>query len=240
LDLNNFLIHLSEWLGVVAVVWILRLSPNFRLRPVAFKYPRREGYVALALFALILAGAFAYYSWGGKPGSEMDVLWQRLMLSGLIMLPFIAALLIRGQPPRSTGWDRSMLVPSLRLGLALAFLTIFLRGKIFAIINGVNTQDGYYLLAWAGICLAEETIFRGYLQLRLGAWLGDRWGWLASAGMFVLWQIPRIIVDPASFVTIFVLAAGQGLVLGWLARNSGHVLSPVIYRMVSEWAVYIT
>jgi membrane protease YdiL (CAAX protease family) len=246
LTLNQFLLYLSEWLGVIAVIWLAQLSQGFKPEPLGFRYPRREGYVSLGLFALVLVFAFFFYPLTNagytsvaRLADPTGLLWQRLTVAGISALPFILALLVRGQPPRSAGWGRVMLGPSFRLGLALAFLTIFLRGKIFGLINGVSPAELYALLAWVGISLVEESIFRGYLQLRLSAWLGDRWGWLASAGLFVLWQAPRLMANQANLLVSLGLAAVQGLILGWLARKSGHVLAGAIYRVISEWAGYL-
>jgi len=224
---------------VIAVIWLAQLSKGFKPEPLGFRYPRREGYVSLGLFALVLVFAFFFYTSVARPADPTGLLWQRLTVAGISALPFILALLVRRQPPRSAGWGRAMLGPSFRLGLALAFLTIFLRGKIFSLINGVSSAELYALLAWASISLVEESIFRGYLQLRLSSWLGDRWGWLASAALFVVWQAPYLMANPANLLVSLGLAAVQGLILGWLARKSGHVLAGAIYRVISEWAGYL-
>jgi len=239
LNLNQFLLYLSEWLGVIAVIWLVQLSKSFKPQPLGFRYPRREGYVSLGLFALLLVFAFFFFTSVAKPADPIGLLWQRLAVAGISALPFILALLVRGQPPRSAGWGRAMLGSSFRVGLALAFLTIFLRGKIYSLINGVSSAEMYALLAWVGISLVEESIFRGYLQLRLSSWLGDRWGWLASAGLFVVWQVPRLMANPANLLVNLGLAAVQGLILGWLVRKSGHVLAGALYRAISEWAGYL-
>lgn len=239
MTLNQFLLYLSEWLGVIAVIWLAQLSKGFKPKPLGFRYPRREGYVSLGLFTLILVFSFFFYTSVAKPADPTGWLWQRLAVAGISALPFILALLVRGQPPRSAGWGRAMLGPSFRVGLALAFLTIFLSGKIFSLINGVSLSEMVALLAWVGISLVEESIFRGYLQLRLSAWLGDGWGWLACAGLFVVWQVPRLMTNPANLLVSLVLAAVQGSILGWLARKSGHVLGGALYRLISEWAGYL-
>jgi membrane protease YdiL (CAAX protease family) len=128
----------------------------------------------------------------------------------------------------------------LRIGLALAILVIFLRGKIFSIINGLTSQDGMALLACLGIGLAEETIFRGYIQMRLCFWLGQRWGLLATAGLFVIWQVPRLAADPANLPVNLLIVAAQALVVGWLALAGGNVLAPALYRAISEWVGFLT
>ena len=240
MDLNQFLLYLSEFLGVIAVILLASLSKSFKAKPLGFVYPRREGYVSLGLFALIMAFAFYYYSTAPNPADPVGFLWQRVTVAGISALPFILALLVRGQPLRSAGWDRAMLGPSFRVGLALAFLTIFLRGKIYSLINGVSAAEINALLALAVISLLEESIFRGYLQLRLSSWLGVRWGWLLTVVLFVLWQVPFLVAHPENMPVILGLAAIQGLILGWLALKTGSVVAGILYRTISAWAGFLS
>ena len=240
MELNQFLLYLSEWLGVIAVIWMASLRKSFKVKPLGFVYPRREGLVSLGLFALIMAFAFYYYSSMAKPADPVGLLWQRMTVAGISALPFILALLIRGQPLRSAGWDRALLGPSFRIGLALAFLTIFLRGKIYSLIDGVTPVEINALLALAVISLLEESIFRGYLQLRFSSWLGVRWGWLLATLLFVLWQVPFVVAYPEKMPVILGVAAAQGLILGWLALKSGSVVAGILYRTISAWAGFLS
>jgi membrane protease YdiL (CAAX protease family) len=239
LDLKSILLFVSEWMGVVAVTWLIWLNPRMKAHPVGFKYPAREGYVSLGLFASILALAYFFFTRTGRAPDALGLLWQRLTVDGIALAIFAVALLGRGQPLRSAGWGKAATSLGWRIGLPLAILTIFLRGKIFSIINGVTPQDGMALLACLGIGLAEETIFRGFIQMRLCFWLGQRWGLLATAGLFVVWQIPRLAANPANLPVSLLIVAAQALVVGWLALTGGNVLAPAIYRAISEWASFL-
>jgi membrane protease YdiL (CAAX protease family) len=240
LNLNSILLYISEWLGVVAVTWLVRVNTRLKQRPIAFKYPAREGYVSLGLFVSILALAYFFFTRISRAPDALGLLWQRLTVDGIALAIFALALLGRGQPLRSAGWGKVATSLGWRIGLALAFLTIFLRGKVFSIINGLSPQAGLALLACLGIGLAEETIFRGYIQMRLCFWLGERWGVLATAGLYVIWQIPRLAADPANLPINLLIVAVQGLVVGWLALTGGGVLGPALYRAISEWASFLT
>ena len=244
MNINQILAVISEWLGVIAVTLILWLNPIFRRPPVGFRYPRREGLVSFFLYILILILAFVFYSRAANPAmvrsnTPQDVLFQRLFLAGLSLVPFGLALAIRKQPIRSIGWSRQMLRPGLELGAALAFLTIFLRGKIYGLMAGVTPAEGYALLASAGLCLAEETIFRGYIQLRLCSWMGSQVGWVVTSLLFTVWQLPRLLINPVNLPINLALSLGQGLVLGWISQRSGNVLVPILYRTISEWIAFI-
>ena len=123
-----------------------------------------------------------------RPGSSG--LRASLILAGLSALPFIALLFFRRQPLRSAGWGSANLRIGLLVGLALALLTIFLRNRFNDIVRGLPPEQITLLLYWLGICLLEESIFRGYIQPRLAAWLGEIPGWVLVAALFALWRLP--------------------------------------------------
>lgn len=97
------------------------------------------------------------------------------------------------------------------------------------------------LLIWLVLALAEETIFRGYIQLRLESYFGQKWGWLATAALYLLWQMPgRLWIMPlAEMWPTLLITLVQALLLGWVMRKSGHVLAPALYRAAAGWLLMI-
>ncbi len=242
---SALILTLSEYIGVIAVVMIAALSPGFaKRRPLLFQFPFREGVISLSLFVLIFFFNIVLVSRGvtspvSRLGEDFGALWPRLLVSFFSLLAVAAALVFRRQPPLSAGWNRRLLGPSFRLGLALVFLTIFLRGEFMTLVRGIRAQQGYLLLAWVLIAFTEETIFRGYIQLRLTSWLGDWAGWFGTAFLFVVWQIPFLLADPVALPLNLALAAARAVLLGWIMRRTGQVLAPAMWRAVSEWLFYI-
>jgi membrane protease YdiL (CAAX protease family) len=166
-----------------------------------------------------------------------DLIYQAV-LAALLAAPFIIALLIRRQPLLSVGLAQRLLRPSLSLGFALALMSIFLQGKLSKILFGLTTSLGYALVAALLIGLAEEFVFRGFIQLRLSGWLGDIQGWLASTGLFVLWRLLIAVLAGASFaslgLTLLYLLAFS-LLQGWMMRKCNHIAAPVIFHAVHLW-----
>lgn len=235
---------LPEWLGVVAILMFARLSPRFRRPPLIFKYARRDGMVALSLYALILAIAFiftfvnisAFQALFSEPLRNLS---YSMLLAAISVVPFITAIIVRKQPWRSMGWNRAMAMPGLQFGLALAFLSIFLRGKFNTLVDGLATNEITALLLWLVLALAEETIFRGYLQLRFTTWWGQLPAWLGTAGLFLLWQLPRWIAQPDQLFFNLVVGAVQALFCGWMMRQSGSIIPSALFRAVSGWLSFV-
>lgn len=240
MDSRTLILAGSEVMGVIAVMLLAGLSKSIRQRPLlGFKYPRRETVISLSLISLLLALSILFYN-GIIPAPQTFVtvppeLWQQLVAGLIALLLVLALLYIRRQPIRSAGWNKTMLSPSLRLGLALAFLAVFLRGAIFSLMDGVSPAELSGLVVWLLLALAETTIFQGYIQLRLTSFFGDRFGWLAAAAVFLLWQLPRLLLQPETFWVRLGLAAVQAVLLSWLMKRSGHVAGIALYRAVSEW-----
>ncbi len=258
-----------EWMGVVAVTMLLALSPTFKRRLLIFKFPLREGLVALSCFLVLVLGLVLLYTQTQLiptviPGLAIDHLksmelasgissisastpvnyteddlLRQLTISALSLAPFAIVLLVRRQPFLSVGLGRQTLRPSITLGVALGLMTIFLRGKVYNIVGGISQAQAVYLLAMLGVGLAEEVIFRGFIQLRLTSWLGPRWGLVSTAAAFALYHIPqRILVEHISlpglalsllFPLIF------GLITGWIMQKSGNVVGLAIYHAIHNW-----
>lgn len=249
MTLNQWVALASEMLGVIAVTMLLTISPRFKqMRPLVFRYPRREGTVSLVLFAGLFLIAFLVHSGqlsvtGFAPAGAsagLVSLYQQAALALVGVLTFGAALVYRRQPVRSAGWNRALLTPALQVAIAIVLLSIFLRGMFPRLIAGLNPEQSGALPVILILALAEESVFRGYIQLRLSGWLGNIPGWLAASGLFVLYQLPRLIALPLETAAIQAgLALVYGLLAGWMMMKTRHVLAPAVYRAVSIWLTFL-
>jgi len=250
LETRQLILLASEMIGAVAVTMLLTISPKFKQLPVlGFRYPHREGVFSLFLFAVIILLSLLIY--GGRvevasliPQSSpasLENLYQRTVVALLCLLIVVAALAFRRQPLRSAGWNRPLLSSALQAGLAIVILTIFLHGKFSTMLDGISRDQGLALLLLLLLGLAEETIFRGYIHLRLSSWLGKITGWLAAAGLYTVWQLPRLLgTQTTSLMWLELgLALLQGLVLGWMMQKCRHVLAPALYRAISGWISFL-
>lgn len=249
MDKLAWLGYVIEWMGAVAVVMIAGTSPLLKsIRRIDFRFPRREATFALSVFALSYLVAFQYF--GNPifqfmldfskilPGGELA---QRTLLAVVCLVFFLLATFLRGQPLKSIGWGKANFKPGLTLGLLLVIIAIVLRGKFTTLLQGVSSEQGGLLLVCLLLALAEETIFRGYIQLRLNSFLGSTWGWLSTAALYLLWQLPgRLWVLPfAQLWPPLVVALVQALLFGWIMRKSGHVVTTVLFRAAAAWLLFI-
>lgn len=241
MERNDLILFASELIGVIAVTLLLTLSPRFRQqRVLTFRYPRREGIVALSLFAVTLVTAILFFT---GPGADIprnpattDGILPRLLMGALALMLYALVLRLRKQPIRSAGWNRTHLMPGLQLGLALGFLALFLVGKITTLFQGIPADKGTALLYWLGIALVEESIFRGYIQLRLSGWWGKWAGVAVTAALSTLWLLPIWLQLPRETALLqAALTFTQALVVGWVAQRSNHVLGGALYRAISGW-----
>ncbi|MBP8997269.1 MAG: CPBP family intramembrane metalloprotease [Anaerolineaceae bacterium] len=248
-DMKFWLGYLSEWLGVIAVVMIAGTSPMIKkIRRIEFRFPRREATFSLILFALIFFFAFQFFSnpifeflrtfAAALQGGEIA---QRMLLALFSLIPVILLMVVRGQPLKSAGWSKENTRTGLTLGVVLLILVVFLRGKFLPLLQGISNEKGsllFVILVWVA---AEETIFRGYIQLRLMSYLGDNWGWLATSLLYVLWQLPGndLLTQFSTQWPLLVLALVQGLLLGWIMRKTHHVSAPILLRVASTWLLLL-
>ena len=248
-DLKFWLGYLSEWLGVIAVVMIAGTSPMLKkIRRIEFRYPRREATFALIFFALIFFFAFLFFSdrlfeplrafAGTLVGGEIAL---RMLIALIALVPLIILLIVRGQLPKSAGWSKDNIRANLTLAVVLIILVIFLRGKLTTLLQGISIQQGSLLLVILAWVIAEETIFRGYIQLRLMSFLGTTWGWLATSLLYVLWQLPGSAVLTQFNIEwpSLVIALVQGLLLGWIMRKTYHVAAPALLRAAATWLMLL-
>jgi len=164
-----------------------------------------------------------------------------MLIALIALVPLIILLIVRGQLPKSAGWSKDNIRANLTLAVVLIILVIFLRGKFTTLLQGISIEQGSLLLVILAWVIAEETIFRGYIQLRLMSFLGTTWGWLATSLLYVLWQLPGSAVLTQFNIEwpSLVIALVQGLLLGWIMRKTYHVAAPALLRAAATWLMLL-
>jgi membrane protease YdiL (CAAX protease family) len=246
MTISELLLLVSEWLGVGSIAWIAGLSPRFHRRPINFIYQRRENIVSFSLFILALIVAYVVKT-SFYPAASFDLLSLpggvslRLILAVVLLVPFVIALVYRRQPVRTMGWGNT-LRPALQLGFGLMILVIFLHGKIFSIINHLGGEMAILFLALLVIALLEESVFRGYIYIRLTAGFGNISGLVMTALLSTIWQAALLINFSASLDAVLpgiAVILVQSLMLGWVMQKSGHIIAPALYVAMSNMIIFL-
>ncbi len=248
---QEIITRLAEMCGALAVAMLLALSPRIStVTPVGFKYPQREMKFASAVSVFLLIFASLFYFFGSS--------WLRAAsfnfsntLNDLLKLAFaalIAALVVviltryRGQPFRSMGWHKNLIRPALQFGLALIMLTLFLRGEFLGLFKGIPQDAINALILCLVIALAEESAFRGYIQMRLMSYFGKYQGWAISSIIFIVWRLPFLTIlgwGTQTFWISLTLLVLQSFLLGWIMYKSRHVLVSALYHAFSMWIAFL-
>ena len=240
MDLAPILPYLSEWLGVIAVTWLIHNRPAFFRRNVTFRNPTLQGRLSLSLFliSLVIVGFICTRS-TAVPGTAD---FYHVILAAIAFIPFAIAWYLQKQTWASLGWNKVFFRQNLLLGFVLLLLTVFLSGKVYSLLKGVSMTGANALFALVFISAIEETLFRCFIRLRLTAWLGENIAWLVTAGLFVLWNILLSTISGVSFglsIVQVIIIIGQALILGWVARYTNHIVAVILYRLASDWVRFL-
>ncbi len=250
MEIGIFAADLAELIGVLAITMLFGISPQLKAVPVVgFKYAQREGKISLSLAVILVVFSILSNLFGRNLLNKQHFVDQSLSMVLFEAIPAAAACLMvlfllwkRGQPLKSSGWHPLLWKLSLQFSIALVFLLVFLRGKIFTILNGVAPHVWLGLPLLLLMTLAEETVFRGYIQKRLSSFWNPKTGWLVTAFIFVLWQLPfflpGLVQSTAGLVQLVFLIL-RSLLSGWMMHKSRHVLAPAVYRAVSAWLLLV-
>ena len=129
------------------------------------------------------------------------------------------------------------------LGALLGAGVLFLRGRPFDTAHLSAPDARWALVTYAVVALVEETLYRGVLQGRLGAWLGRGWGFLLTALLFTAAHLPARLLGGEPLAQALTYAAlrllPMALLFGGVMLAAGHVAAPAIVHLAWNWASVI-
>ncbi len=248
--LRQYLVAIYQWFSMAFIrmlaVWcIARLLTmawtrwaKMESRHRLFTSPRREALLSLLVMTAILPLLFIANMVIERTADASLMLRFLLQVLAQVFVagPAILALMLRRQGADTAGLSGHDLPKVLGLGACLAIVTVLL----FALIpmpdaysspqgQAFTLQPGLYLVSVLAVsALGHEFAYRGYLQTRLMAWVGEGKGLLLSSLVYALWHLPRFL-GMYNWLTILVQAIGLftlGLVLGEIRRRSGSIIRP--------------
>jgi membrane protease YdiL (CAAX protease family) len=125
----------------------------------------------------------------------------------------------------------------------LGATALLLRARPFAPEQLVLTDTWWALATYAVVASAEETLFRGFLQGRLEAWLGRWWGYLTTALLFTAVHLPARLLGGEPLASALTYAAVQllpmTLLFGGAMLAAKHTATPTLLHLAWNWASVI-
>jgi membrane protease YdiL (CAAX protease family) len=215
---------------------------------------RRQALVALLLVLLpnlVLTGVGLLMRGQAQQVTEaqaaghfgLDRFLRQVGLNAFLLLPMGAWLWRRQDRCRACGWQRERLWRAVGLGVLLGAATLLLRARPFAPERLTVTDTWWALVTYAVVATAEETLFRGFLQGQLGAWLGRWWGYLTTALLFTAVHLPARLLGGETPAQALIYAAVQllpmSLLFGGAMLAADHTAAPTLLHLAWNWASMI-
>jgi len=240
---------------VVGLPLIYVLSRAFKLRPTSIAIPKPKKEVALvavvivALFLVVfgweaLANVYRlFYEDSRFVVGPFEILW-RASLDGVSLFVIVIAMKSTGQKLGSVGIVRNNVGRMLALGLVLsavfAAVMIFVAGGV----AGLSATLVYGFILCIVVGFGEEICWRGYVQTRLVAYVGNLKGLVIASLLFaVVWHFPLefylqsgVVLDALAY-TLTRLA--PGLLFGYLMLKSQNILPSSIFHIFWNWSILL-
>ena len=161
-------------------------------------------------------------------------------LYAFLLLPMTVWVWRRRLGWRTCGWGREGVARALALGVLLGAGALLLRARPFAPQRLSLADTWWALAAYAVVALAEETLYRGFLQGRLEAWLG-RWpGYLITALLFTALHLPARLLGGEPLIQALTYATVQllpmALLFGAAMLAARHTATPTLLHLAWNWA----
>ena len=208
-----------------------------------------------ALFSVILTYFLISLIFGNASSSEdgTSVSFQRfdfnsiisVLLSYLFVLsPSLVIMRLRREKLHTVGVSKVNLGSSALVGIvisivALILLIPFADKGINNYLGKVNVNLFWGLIYFAIVGFSEEFLFRGYLQLRLMAWIGNYKGWIISTIIMALIHIPqRIAMQGMTSMEALLSSIALipvSLLLGYIMMRTKNIVAPGIVHTFANW-----
>jgi len=238
------------WVTAVLLTMLARRVHLFDRNSAHFARPRREALVAIAavvaqivIVAVLFAirGASTSPPIGPQPRYDVARLAVQLAIAAAAFSPILAVLILRRQGATTVGLSTRNLLAQVLLGVTIGLVAVIAMGKVAGLAT-VGGPEGLRLVAFLAVGFEEEIVFRGFLQSRLVAWLGEGRGWLLAGAIFALAHVPQDLASDGATPILIVDLALQlvfGLVFGWIVLRVGGVWATGIAHGVADWVGWL-
>lgn len=167
-------------------------------------------------------------------------LLRQVALCAFLLLPTVVWLWRCQAGWAAVGWRPEALGRAAGLGSLLGVGTLLLRARPFAPERLSLPATWWALGTYAVVALAEEILYRGFLQAALSDWLGRGWGYLATALLFTAVHLPARVLTGEHLAQLLTYATVQllpmALYFGAAMLAADHVAAPTLVHLAWNWS----
>lgn len=205
---------------------------------IEFKNPRQNGLISLAVILIIIVIDIFNCLYTSKHIMGLEYTFIAALLE---LLPVILVLYFQHDTIESIGYTTKNLFRSIFLGIILiAFFRLIVH--FFITPNGMYysvSQKISILINFLIVGFYEETVFRGFLQTRLIAWLGQMKGMVLTAVLFSLTHITsRLIYQQLSISNAIISSLPLipcALLFSYIMLKAKNIAAPAIFHAGFDW-----
>jgi len=168
---------------------------------------------------------------------------RQVALNAFLLAPTAVWLWRRRAGWAACTWGRDRMGRAVLLGMLLGVAALLWRARPFAPERLALADTWWALATFAVVAAAEETLFRGFLQPRLMAWLGGVGGYLATALLFTATHLPARLLsgepvgEALTYATLHLLP--MALLFGGAMLAANHAAAPTLLHLAWNWASVI-
>ena len=249
-DLLTFVLILAAGVPLVYIVAkLLKLHP----KPIEIAEKKKQARLSLTIFVVVFVIAFAIlavyaYVWV-RPNLQEDPIYvfRDIIWTIAILIPLAAAAKLTGQNLDSLGISKKNITKNLAFGFLVSVIfiaiLILLAPSLGGGFAGFSLPAVYSLISLVLIGIAEEIIFRGFIQTRLTAYRGAITGVAVSALLFAFFNFPLGYfcysgdVLAAFFYGLWRFSTG--FVFSYMFHRSKNIIPSSIFHALFIWGALL-
>jgi len=203
-EISQFFVSMVLIAFFFTIVWLITRFLKPKSLEVTFDAPRKEAALAIVCvvaifltFAVVLA--FIVRSAGRPLGTpeQFDLpgaLRQWGIYAAISIIPTLVIIRIRKQGFQTVGATKKNFLLSFGIGNVLSmFLVLYVALAATPerfLYRFLDWNAFYAFISFLAVGFGEELMFRGFLQLRCSAWLGEIKGLILTSSIFALIHMP--------------------------------------------------
>jgi len=239
----------------VSIVYLLSRVLKIRQKPIAIAQPKKEATLAITVFVILFAMAFAWFALSAMLQLEpfrfpFDItqIWVIVLLEGASLLIIAVALKSTRQKLGTIGVNKTNIGKMAAIGAIPSVIYIAVSGLLAPYAGGgfagFSSSLTFALFFCIVVGFSEEAVWRGYIQTRLCAYAGSVKGLVASSLIFAFVHFPTAYYyqapgDAMASLAWVVFRVPVSLLFGYIMLKTQNIIPSSIFHIFVDWNVYL-